>query len=400
MQSLTLHKRFTNLKIVFSDNPVVVQEQETSPMINWYSKPASQALSKEELRQWKPILGKSFVTCRNTQFCSNYLMLDLFEARKTEQEKRSGSSPVYASSNEFIDLYGLKELDQILGLSEHENIAVYEFRGADSLELETYQFVSLAEAKQRFIESKEFNESHGNDKVCKRNELKLKSLGQDKIDKDTSVDDENDNKVQPSCGFDPSKEIPDIQTKEASNATATCSVLQLDLSQEVEMLQSKAQKCAENIDIILASAVQEGQSINQETSNDRLLLCLIAAIKLLRKGGTLICQIGDLFTNFNAGILYLLSRIFAGIYIIKPKQDDRISSRYLVCKDLEDKAEGLEDHVESLIRLEIAVLEGRYGNKSIIHAIPIPLILQDDFLKYLKNVNELHSKLQLKEMEK
>ena len=335
-------------------------------------------------------------------------MLDLFEARKTEWKKNGSSSPlkanspVFESCNHSIDLSGLKELYQILGPSEHENIAVYEFRGADSLEFETYQFVSLAEAKQRFIESKEFNEAHGNDKVyqCKRNENKVKSLDQDKIDKDISVDDENDNKVQPSCRSDLFKEVADIQTKEASNATCTCSVLQLDLSQEVDMLRSKAQKCAQNIEIILASAVQEGKSTNQETCKDRLLLCLIAAIKLLRKGGTLICQVGDLFTNFNAGILYLLSRMFAGIGVIKPKQADHISSRYLVCKDLEGKAEGLEDYIESLIKLEIAVLEGRYGNKSIIHAIPIPLILQDDFLKYLKNVNELHCKLQLKEIEK
>lgn len=387
-----------------SGNPDEVQE--TSPLINWYSKPDSQALSNDVLRQWKPILGKDFTSCRNTQFCSHYLMLDLFEARKNDAGKDLGSSTantsVFESCNNSIDLSGLKELDQILGLGKHENIAVYESRGADSLEFEMYQFVSLAEAKQRFIDGTKFSESHGNDNVCqcKRNENKFGSLCHNKTDKDTSMDDENDNKVQPSCGSALSEDIADIQTNEASNVTCTCSVLQLDLSQEVEMLRSKAQKVEETVDIILASATQESKHRNYETSKDRLLLCLIAAMKLLRKSGTLICQIGDMFTNFNAGILYILSRMFARICIINPKQTDGISSRYLVCKDLEDKAEGLANYVESLIKLEIAVLDRRYGDKSIIHAIPIQLILQEEFLKYLKVVNELHSKLQIKEMER
>ena len=336
-------------------------------------------------------------------------MLDLFEARKRGEGKKNGSSslfhansPTFESCSSSIDLSGLKELEQFLGLSEHENIAVYEFRGAHSLELETYQFVSLAEARQRFIDGTELNESYRNDNICrcKRNENKCENLGQDKIDKDTSMEDEDDNRVKNSCVFDLSKDIADIQTKKASNAACTCSASQFDLPKEVEMLRSKAQQYAENIDIILASAFQEGKSTSQETSKDILLLCLVAAIKLLRKGGTLICQIGDLFTNFNAGILYILSRMFGRICITKSKAADSISSRYLVCNNLEDKADGLEDHVDSLIKLEMAVLEGRYGNKSIIHAIPIPLILQEDFLKYLKNANELHSKLQLKELER
>jgi len=82
-------------------------------------------------------------------------------------------------------------------------------------------------------------------------------------------------------------------------------------------------------------SVQEDYN-QQEILTRQIVFCqFITSLLVLRKGGTFVCKVFDVYTNFSASLLYMLYQNFENFSIIKPFTSRPANSeRYVVCKGL------------------------------------------------------------------
>ncbi|KAG0286446.1 FtsJ methyltransferase domain-containing protein 2 [Linnemannia gamsii] len=80
----------------------------------------------------------------------------------------------------------------------------------------------------------------------------------------------------------------------------------------------------------------DGDEAVQETLLQRLILCQILAMFMtLQKGGDFVVKIFDIFTPVTAGLVWILSRNFEKICVMKPLTSRPMNSeRYVVCRHL------------------------------------------------------------------
>ena len=77
----------------------------------------------------------------------------------------------------------------------------------------------------------------------------------------------------------------------------------------------------------------------QECIHKRLVLCqFITALFILRKGGSFLCKVFDLYTDFSVEVVYLLAQCFEKFCIVKPYTSRPANSeRYVVCLGLREQ---------------------------------------------------------------
>ncbi|KAF9205499.1 FtsJ methyltransferase domain-containing protein 2 [Haplosporangium sp. Z 27] len=80
----------------------------------------------------------------------------------------------------------------------------------------------------------------------------------------------------------------------------------------------------------------DGDEAVQETLLQRLILCQILAMFMtLQKGGDFVVKVFDIFTPVTAGLVWILSRHFEKICVVKPLTSRPMNSeRYVVCRHL------------------------------------------------------------------
>ena len=110
---------------------------------------------------------------------------------------------------------------------------------------------------------------------------------------------------------------------------------------------------------------------NQESNSFKLILVqIVYALVLLKKGGNFVLKIFDIFTLPTIQILMILSSVFENVYICKP-HTSRVanSEKYLICKNYKqnknitkffinnfDKIFNLEENIISLLNIKIPYL--------------------------------------------
>ena len=160
-----------------------------------------------------------------------------------------------------------------------------------------------------------------------------------------------------------------------------------------EMIASTSNSNDKAIDLLFSSAYESNEALGGETSKDALCSVLALGLSLLKEGGMLICQIGDIFTNYNAGIVYICTRQFSRIGILKPKS--WYASRLLICQGLKKPNSSLIEYLKKLLVLRGDILDGKLQENDVIHTLPISCTLESEFLDFMKQTNESFSNLQL-----
>lgn len=76
----------------------------------------------------------------------------------------------------------------------------------------------------------------------------------------------------------------------------------------------------------------DGQENAQEQAHKRLVLCqYLTALRILRKGGSFLCKVFDVYTDFSVEMMYLLAQCFEKFCIIKPYTSRPANSeRYVI----------------------------------------------------------------------
>ncbi|KAF9585508.1 FtsJ methyltransferase domain-containing protein 2 [Lunasporangiospora selenospora] len=140
----------------------------------------------------------------------------------------------------------------------------------------------------------------------------------------------------------------------------------------------------------------DGDEAAQENLLQRLILCqILTMFMILQKGGDFVVKVFDIFTPVTAGLIWILSRHFEKICVVKPLTSRPMNSeRYVVCRRLlERRPASAIDHLLS-VNAEYQHLEtnvsGQAGGPSetINHIVDLD-VLQNDrhFMDYIRNNN-------------
>ncbi|KAF9984775.1 FtsJ methyltransferase domain-containing protein 2 [Mortierella antarctica] len=145
----------------------------------------------------------------------------------------------------------------------------------------------------------------------------------------------------------------------------------------------------------------DGDEAVQETLLQRLILCQILTMFMtLQKGGDFVVKIFDIFTPVTAGLVWILSRHFEKICVVKPLTSRPMNSeRYVVCRRLLDhKPSRTIDHLKA-VNAEYQDIEEKnnetaspnegQAKKTDVNHIIDPDILTGDahFMEYIKRNN-------------
>ncbi|XP_050548974.1 cap-specific mRNA (nucleoside-2'-O-)-methyltransferase 1 isoform X2 [Daktulosphaira vitifoliae] len=133
----------------------------------------------------------------------------------------------------------------------------------------------------------------------------------------------------------------------------------------------------------------EGQETFQEILSKRLYLCqTLAALNILQVNGHFMCKLFDIFTEFSAGLLYLLYHCFKKISIYKPVTSRPANSeRYVICKSMKNNIEDIQKYL-----FHVNITWNELGsNEDILSIVPFEEITKDSiFFNYLwKSNNKL-----------
>ncbi|XP_065078736.1 cap-specific mRNA (nucleoside-2'-O-)-methyltransferase 1-like [Ochlerotatus camptorhynchus] len=126
---------------------------------------------------------------------------------------------------------------------------------------------------------------------------------------------------------------------------------------------------------------------NQETISKQLYLCLVLlAVGVIRPGGNAILKVFDLYTPFSVGLVYVLTKCYEKVSIVKPASSRSANSeRYLVCQTRLNESNLFMNYLFSISQV---LWENRHGEHDIIHIISPQTMQEDkDFYNFIRNSN-------------
>ena len=90
---------------------------------------------------------------------------------------------------------------------------------------------------------------------------------------------------------------------------------------------------------------------NQEKNASRIIYSeIVFSMSLLRKNGTMVCKMFDIFTLFSVQLLYIVSLFFKRVYLVKPYTSRPANSeKYLVCCEFK----GCPDDILQTLKLNL-----------------------------------------------
>lgn len=145
----------------------------------------------------------------------------------------------------------------------------------------------------------------------------------------------------------------------------------------------------------------KGQENIQELLSKQLYLCqFLVALSIVREEGHFVCKIFDIFSEFSAGLIYLMYKAFHKISIFKPNTSRPANSeRYIICKH---KMRGCESIRAYLFEINSRLWSLGSNSKIDINSI-VPLeIIKDDleFFNYLRDSNNRLGNRQIVNLDK
>ncbi|XP_055616415.1 cap-specific mRNA (nucleoside-2'-O-)-methyltransferase 1-like [Toxorhynchites rutilus septentrionalis] len=126
---------------------------------------------------------------------------------------------------------------------------------------------------------------------------------------------------------------------------------------------------------------------NQEVISKQLYLCLsLLAVSVVRPKGNAIVKVFDLYTPFSAGLVYILSKSYGKISIVKPVSSRPANSeRYLIC---EDRLNQEPVFGEYLFLVNEVLWENKHLQYDILEIVSMDTMKQDvDFYNFIRNSN-------------
>ncbi|KXJ70326.1 cap-specific mRNA (nucleoside-2'-O-)-methyltransferase 1 [Aedes albopictus] len=126
----------------------------------------------------------------------------------------------------------------------------------------------------------------------------------------------------------------------------------------------------------------------QEIISKQLYLCLVLlAVAVIRPGGNAILKVFDLYTPFSVGLVYILTKSYGKVSIVKPASSRPANSeRYLVCQNRLNR-ESL--FARYLISINQVLWENKHCDHDIIHLVAPKTMEEDtDFFNFIRNSNE------------
>lgn len=132
----------------------------------------------------------------------------------------------------------------------------------------------------------------------------------------------------------------------------------------------------------------------QEEILQQLVLCqFLTGLVTLRKGGSFVCKVFDLFTPFTVGLIYIFYRHFREISIVKPFTSRPANSeRYLVARGLLEQSPKIVEH---LFKVNQIINDLKVENKAkggperkVVHLVnPEKIAADTEFMTYIKAQN-------------
>lgn len=126
---------------------------------------------------------------------------------------------------------------------------------------------------------------------------------------------------------------------------------------------------------------------NQEIISKHLYLCLVLlAVGVIRPGGNAILKVFDLYTPFSVGLVYILTKSYRKVSIVKPVSSRVANSeRYLVCQNRLNEDNLFMSYLFSISQV---LWENRHGEHDIINIISPETIKEEEkFYNFIRNSN-------------
>lgn len=121
----------------------------------------------------------------------------------------------------------------------------------------------------------------------------------------------------------------------------------------------------------------------QELFSGRIILSEFTwMIKMLQPGGHFVCKLFDSFSNLTISLIYLATKIFDNVYIVKPLKSRIVNSeRYLACKCLKKSGPILDFYKNILSQLHSQLYKLHNENSGInlspLSVVPIEMMTND-----------------------
>lgn len=125
-----------------------------------------------------------------------------------------------------------------------------------------------------------------------------------------------------------------------------------------------------------------GFQVEEKIESTQLYLCqCVTALLLLRRGGSCVVKVFDIFTSFSVGLVYLMHKSFRQLCIIKPKSSRGANlERHLVFKSKLANTESIEQYLLDVNR--------KFNDVKVVQLVPFDVFDKDDnFVSYIWNSN-------------
>lgn len=132
------------------------------------------------------------------------------------------------------------------------------------------------------------------------------------------------------------------------------------------------------------------------TTKQELLDQLTVAMRLLKPGGTFVCNIFELLTRFSVGLLFVLHHLFEKVAVVKPFVS-RLwhPERFLVCKGFQGCDEHILDFLETIQNRLAEVVTSSDGTKDVLEIVSMKHLHEQRFYKFIKRSNQQIAQLQI-----
>lgn len=137
----------------------------------------------------------------------------------------------------------------------------------------------------------------------------------------------------------------------------------------------------------------------QEVISKQLYLLLtMLAVTVIRPGGNAIIKVFDLYTPFSVGLIFILTRMYAKVSILKPSSSRPANSeRYVVCQKRLNKSPDLGEFLFSVNKV---LWENNNAMCDILHLVSEDVIQKDvDFCNFIRNSNNELARRQIDGLE-
>jgi len=138
----------------------------------------------------------------------------------------------------------------------------------------------------------------------------------------------------------------------------------------------------------------------QESYNYRIILSeILLALENLSSKGNFICKIYDCFTETTISSIYLLTKIFEKVFIVKPIHSRIVNSeKYIVCKNLQNKFglfSCIKDHFKKIHTMYFEKDGFKTNDETITSIVPLEILLKDTI--FMNSITEMNTKITTKQ---